>query len=140
MASSVGNNSSHTDVDSLITGRIVIALDATRDHPEQEIKRIIDEIRSQGNILHAGDTIIVLGVLHKYLHPMGYQMEAEPLSMFGTHKREIEKEVTKKIDAYVNMLMQSAQDCEGEGMSIRHHCIRYNTTCEGRIPRNPIYT
>lgn len=69
MASSMGNNSSHTDVDSLITGRIVIALDATRDHPEQEIKRIIEEIRSQGNILHAGDTIIVLGVLHKYLHP-----------------------------------------------------------------------
>lgn len=47
---------------------------------------------------------------------VGYQMEAEPLSMFGTHKREIEKEVTKKIDAYVNMLMQSAQDCEGEGV------------------------
>ncbi|KAJ8531203.1 hypothetical protein K7X08_026637 [Anisodus acutangulus] len=118
MASSMGNINSHTDADSLITGRIVIALDATRDHPEQEVKHTINEIRAQGNILHAGDTIIVLGVLHKYLHPMGYQMEAEPLSIFGTHKREIEKEVTKKVDAYVNMFMQSAQDCEGEGVDI----------------------
>ncbi|MCD7467553.1 hypothetical protein HAX54_005059 [Datura stramonium] len=118
MASSMGNNNSHRDADSLITGRIVIALDATRDHPEQEFKQTINEIRAQGNILHGGDTIIVLGVLHKYLHPMGYQMEAEPLSIFGTHKREIEKEVTKKVDAYVNMLMQSALDCEGEGVDI----------------------
>nr|XP_033509305.1 probable serine/threonine-protein kinase PBL6 isoform X1 [Nicotiana tomentosiformis] len=96
----------------------IYSLDATKDHFEQEIKQTINEIRAQGNILHAGDTIIVLGILHKYLHPMGYQMEAEPLSIFGTHKREIEKEVTKKVDTYVNMLMQSAQDCEGEGVDI----------------------
>ncbi|KAK4340943.1 hypothetical protein RND71_039444 [Anisodus tanguticus] len=96
MASSMGNINSHTDADSLITGRIVIALDATRDHPEQEVKHTINEIRAQ----------------------VGYQMEAEPLSIFGTHKREIEKEVTKKVDAYVNMFMQSAQDCEGEGVDI----------------------
>ncbi|KAK4352598.1 hypothetical protein RND71_028116 [Anisodus tanguticus] len=96
MASTMGNSNSHTDADSPITSRIVIALDATRDHPEQEIKQTINEIRAQ----------------------VGYQMEAEPLSIFGTHKCEIEKEVTKKVDAYVNMLMQSAQDCEGEGVDI----------------------
>lgn len=44
-------------------------------------------------------------------------MEAEPLSIFGTHKREIEKEVSKKVDAYGNMLMQSALDCEDEGVT-----------------------
>lgn len=72
MASSMSNNYSHTDGESLITGRIVIALDATKDHFEQEIKQTINEIRAQGNILHAGDTIIVLGILHKYLHPSEY--------------------------------------------------------------------
>lgn len=60
--------------------------------------------------------ILTVWVAHSFLCAVGYQMEAEPLSIFGTHKREIEKEVTKKVDTYVNMLMQSAQDCEGEGV------------------------
>ncbi|KAJ8541581.1 hypothetical protein K7X08_002397 [Anisodus acutangulus] len=106
MASTMGNSNSHTDADSLITSRIIIALDATRDHTEQEIKQTINEIRAQ------------VWFVNSFLCTLGYQMEAEPLSIFGTHKREIEKEVTKKVDAYVNMLMQSAQDCEGEGVDI----------------------
>lgn len=57
---------------------------------------------------------------------MGYTLKPCSESFFGATDRAIEEEVTKKVDQYVNMLLQSAEDCEDEGViqltiSSRHH-------------------
>lgn len=43
-------------------------------------------------------------------------MQASPESFAGTNIRVVEEEVTKKVDMYVKMLMQSAEDCQDEGV------------------------
>lgn len=48
---------------------VVIAYDATRDRGEPELKLTVDSLRMRGDILHSGDTIILLGVLHRVVHP-----------------------------------------------------------------------
>ncbi|THF97892.1 hypothetical protein TEA_021902 [Camellia sinensis var. sinensis] len=97
-----------------IPGRVVIAYDATKNRNEGELKRTVDSIRSRGDILHGGDTLTLLGVLHKVPHPMGYQMQASPVSFLGTNMSVLKDEVSKKIDMYVNMLLQSAEECKNE--------------------------
>lgn len=57
---------------SLIPGKVVIAYDATKDRSEREFYQTIKDIRMRGDILHPGDTIVVLGVLHKVRHPSQY--------------------------------------------------------------------
>lgn len=54
---------------SLMPARVLVAYDATRDRNEEELKHIVSRIRSRGGILHGGDTIIMLGVLHRVQHP-----------------------------------------------------------------------
>ncbi|XP_031091637.1 serine/threonine-protein kinase CDG1-like isoform X1 [Ipomoea triloba] len=105
---------------SLIPGTVVIAYDATKDRSENEFYQTIRDIRMRGDILHPGDTIVVLGVLHKVLHPMGYHLQVvNTESMFGAPLRAMEEEVAKKADLYVNMLMQSAEECESLGVDIQ---------------------
>ncbi|XP_062023779.1 probable serine/threonine-protein kinase PBL3 [Rosa rugosa] len=96
---------------------VVIAYDATKDRGGQELKLTIDAVRLRGDILKAGDTIVVLGVLHRVVHPMGYNAKPYP-EFFGTSFRAVEEEVTKKVDMYVNMLLESAEKCEEHGVSI----------------------
>ncbi|KAJ9166733.1 hypothetical protein P3X46_021440 [Hevea brasiliensis] len=99
------------------SSHVVIVYDATKDRGVHELKRTIDEVRMRGDILHGGDKLIVLGVLHKVPNPMGY-MKVCPDSFGGASARVVEEEVTKKIDVYVNMLLQSADVCEDEGVTI----------------------
>ncbi|KAJ1380313.1 Tyrosine-protein kinase, active site [Sesbania bispinosa] len=97
---------------------IVVAADATRDRNEHEIKLIIDHIRARGDILSARDRLLLLCVLHKVSHPMGYQTLACPESFSGTNFRAMEEEVRKKVDLYANELLSSYEDFENEGVSI----------------------
>ncbi|XP_059631686.1 probable serine/threonine-protein kinase PBL5 [Cornus florida] len=99
-------------------GHVVIAYDATRDRNEQELKLTVENARVRGDILHPGDTLTVLGVLQKIPHPLGYQMHAIADSFIGANMRAMEEEVSKRVDAYVTMLLQSAEDCEDEGVNI----------------------
>ncbi|XP_037491557.1 serine/threonine-protein kinase PBS1 isoform X2 [Jatropha curcas] len=96
---------------------VVIVYDATKDRGVHELRRTIDEVRLRGDILHGGDRLIVLGVLHKVPNPMGY-MKACADSFGGTSARIMEEEISKKMDMYVNMLLQSAEVCEDEGVII----------------------
>lgn len=44
-------------------------------------------------------------------------MQACPESFLGTtHMRVVEEEVSKKVDLYVKLLQQSAEECENEGV------------------------
>lgn len=52
-----------------MTSRVLIVFDATKDHSNHEIRRTVNNIRMRGGIVHPGDTITVVGVLHKILHP-----------------------------------------------------------------------
>lgn len=62
-----GNDSFRDD--RLMTSRVLIVFDATKDHSNHEIRRTVNNIRMRGGIVHPGDTITVVGVLHKILHP-----------------------------------------------------------------------
>ncbi|XWS23645.1 hypothetical protein CRYUN_Cryun28dG0032700 [Craigia yunnanensis] len=96
---------------------VVVAFDATKDYNERELRITINNIRVRGDILRGGDTLLMLGVLHRVTHPMGYQSKACP-EFFGTSVRAMEEEISKKVDTYVNILHQSAEDCEDQGVSI----------------------
>ncbi|KAG8378172.1 hypothetical protein BUALT_Bualt08G0110300 [Buddleja alternifolia] len=102
----------------LMPGRIMIAYDATKNHNIQEFKQIIHNIRVRNGMTQEVDTITVLGVLHKVLHPMGFQMQIGPDSFIGTRVRAIKEDVSRKVDVYVGMLQHSAEECEGDGVHI----------------------
>ncbi|KAF5467836.1 hypothetical protein F2P56_012048 [Juglans regia] len=97
---------------------VVIALDATKDRSQTELEHTIEGVRTAGCILRGGDTLVVLGVLHKVLHPLGYQLRALPDSLTGTSIRSMEEEVLKKVDLYINMLKRSAGKCDDQGVRI----------------------
>lgn len=46
---------------------------------------------------------------------MGYQSKPSP-EFFGTSLRAMEEEVSNKVDAYVHLLHQSAEECEEHGV------------------------
>ncbi|CAK9313541.1 unnamed protein product [Citrullus colocynthis] len=102
----------------LTSSRVIIAYDATKDRTEHELQLTLRNLWMRGDILRGGDTLIVLGILHKVPHPMGYQLKACPDSFFGTSLRAMEEEVSKKADAYISMLQRSAESCEEGGVSI----------------------
>ncbi|KAL1349265.1 hypothetical protein HN51_025762 [Arachis hypogaea] len=97
---------------------VVIACDATKDRSENEIKLILDNIRKQGDLLSAGDRLLVFCVLHRVLNPMGYQTIACPESMFGTNFRAMEEQVKKKADAYAIELLSSHEEFKSVGVSV----------------------
>ncbi|KAK7351070.1 hypothetical protein VNO77_10233 [Canavalia gladiata] len=97
---------------------VVVACDATRDRTEHEIKLVVDHVRAKGVFLSGGDKLLVLCVLHKVSHPMGYQTLACLESLAGTNIRAMEEEVKKKVDAYASELLSSYEDFESEGVSI----------------------
>ncbi|PON40719.1 Tyrosine-protein kinase [Parasponia andersonii] len=101
----------------LSPSHVLIVYDATKDRSECELQRTVHNVRMRGDILRPGDTLVVLGILHTLQHPMGYHTRAYSEN-FVTSDRATEKEVSKKVDAYVKMLLQSAEICEIEGISV----------------------
>ncbi|XVE95589.1 hypothetical protein REPUB_Repub02eG0111800 [Reevesia pubescens] len=105
---------------------VIIAFDATKDYNERELRTTINYLRARGDILRVGDTLVMLGVLHRVTHPMGYQSKPCP-EFFGTSIRAMEEEISKKVDSYVNMLQPSAEDCEDQGVTLG--CIKADLRC-----------
>uniref|UniRef100_A0A1D1Z2W1 Proline-rich receptor-like protein kinase PERK12 n=1 Tax=Anthurium amnicola TaxID=1678845 RepID=A0A1D1Z2W1_9ARAE len=99
--------------------RVIVAYDATKDRAEHELARTVDEIWATGYVLLGGDTLLVLGVLGTVPHPMGYQIRACTDSFAGTNARALEEETSRKVDIYERMLVQSAERCEREGVSVK---------------------
>lgn len=58
---------------------------------------------------------------------VGIQFIACPNSFAGTSIRAMEEEVSKKIDFYVNMLQESAEKCQDQGViysvNINNHIV-----------------
>lgn len=50
---------------------------------------------------------------------VGYPAKACP-DFFGTSNRAMEEEVSKKVDMYIQMLLQTAERCENEGVRTRY--------------------
>ncbi|KAG8499398.1 hypothetical protein CXB51_005905 [Gossypium anomalum] len=98
--------------------RVAIALDATKDLNQRELSATISNVRARGDILVNGDTLVVLGILGKVTLPSGYQSKASLLSTFETSIRAMHEEISKKVDTYVRMLQQSAQDFERQGVRV----------------------
>ncbi|KAK4433733.1 Proline-rich receptor-like protein kinase PERK13 [Sesamum alatum] len=97
---------------------IVIAFDATKIRNIQELKEIIANTRMQDDMIQEAATIKLLGVSHKVLHPMGFQIQIGPKSFVGAHFRAIKEDVSRKVDEYVCMLRHTAEECEAEGVNI----------------------
>ncbi|KAL5993048.1 hypothetical protein ACLOJK_013968 [Asimina triloba] len=87
----------------LLHSRVVVAFDANKDLKENELQRIVDDIRLRGDILSSGDTLLVLGVLHSLRHPMGYYTKISADSFLGPNDRALEGGVLKKVDAWIEI-------------------------------------
>ncbi|KAH1096787.1 hypothetical protein J1N35_013708 [Gossypium stocksii] len=98
--------------------RVAIVLDPSKDLNQRELSATISNVRARGDILVNGDTLVVLGILGKVTLPLGYQSKASLLSTFETSIRAMHEEISKKVDTYVRMLQQSAQDCERQGVRV----------------------
>ncbi|KAL0326102.1 UNVERIFIED_CONTAM: protein NSP-INTERACTING kinase [Sesamum radiatum] len=118
MASPGERSNSSRSTNSLMPGRIVIAYDATKNHSAREFQEIIANIQMRDGMIQEVDTITVLGVLHKVLHPLGFQMQIGPDSFIGTGVPAIKGEVSRMVDALTGMLQRSAEECEGNGVGI----------------------
>ncbi|KAK4429588.1 Proline-rich receptor-like protein kinase PERK14 [Sesamum alatum] len=118
MASPGERSSSSRSSNPLMPGRILIAYDATKNHSAQEFREIIANIQMRDGMIQEVDTITVVGVLHKVLHPLGFQMQIGPNSLIGTRVRAIKGEVSRMVDACAGMLQRSAEECEGNGVVI----------------------
>ncbi|XVF39191.1 hypothetical protein PTKIN_Ptkin01aG0015700 [Pterospermum kingtungense] len=86
----------------------------------RELRIMIKSIRVRGDILRRGDTLLMLGVLHRVTHPMGYQYIPGSDLFETTSIRAMEEETLKKVDEYVNMLHRTAADFKDLGLSILH--------------------
>ncbi|XP_020548102.1 probable receptor-like protein kinase At3g17420 isoform X1 [Sesamum indicum] len=118
MASSMERSSSRRSSTPFMPRSIVIAFDATKIRDIQELKQIISNIRLHDDMIQEAATIKLLGVLHKVLHPMGFQIQIGPKSFVGAHFRAIEEDVSRKVDEYVHTLQHTAEECEAEGVNI----------------------
>lgn len=91
----------------LLTPRlVVVALDATRSHRDDEIKTAINRLLLAGDILRSGDSLLVLGVVHSITHPMGYQSKPSTASFDGTSDRYLGDQVAKIAEFYKSKLYQ----------------------------------
>ena len=59
---------------------VVVALDATRDHREVEVRMSLRALVARGDILRGGDSLLVLGVLHSVTNPS--EGRAPPLGLY----------------------------------------------------------
>lgn len=66
---------------------VIMAYDATKLRNEHEFKVTFKSVQTRGDILRGGDTIVVLGVLHRVTHPSKYyrQFVPHPIPIHGAH-------------------------------------------------------
>ncbi|EYU23850.1 hypothetical protein MIMGU_mgv1a023918mg [Erythranthe guttata] len=112
MALSIERSSSSRITSPPTPGRIVIAYDATRKHNMQEFKDIIADVLTREDMVKETETVTVFGVLDKVLHPCHG-------SFIRAHERAFKEEVSRKVDANVDMLKHNAEECEGSGIDIK---------------------
>nr|CAB3479030.1 unnamed protein product [Digitaria exilis] len=97
---------------------VVVALDATRDHRDDEIKTALKGLIDRGDILRAGDSLFVLGVLYSITHPMGYQAKPCTESFSGTSDKYLIDQVAKIAEIYKNKLHQVAEAYHKVGITV----------------------
>uniref|UniRef100_A0A0E0FWL9 non-specific serine/threonine protein kinase n=1 Tax=Oryza nivara TaxID=4536 RepID=A0A0E0FWL9_ORYNI len=98
---------------------VVLALDATRDHREEEIRMALRAVVTRGDILRAGgDSLLVLGVLHAITNPMGYQTKACIDSFAGTNLRLLSDQVKAKAEFYQNKLRHDVEELSKVGINV----------------------
>ncbi|PAN27232.1 hypothetical protein PAHAL_5G068200 [Panicum hallii] len=97
---------------------VVVALDATRDHRDDEIRTALRGLVDRGDILRAGDSLLVLGVLYSITHPMGYQAKPCTESFSGTSDRYLGDQVAKIAEIYKNKLHQLAEAFRKVGITV----------------------
>ncbi|KAJ8771740.1 hypothetical protein K2173_026917 [Erythroxylum novogranatense] len=53
----------------LLPSYVVIAYDATKDRGAHELRLVVEQVRMRGDVLRSGNTLLVLGVIHKVPNP-----------------------------------------------------------------------
>lgn len=94
---------------------VIVAYDATKVRNEHEFTVTLHNMQTRGDILRGGDTIVMLGVLHKVQHPMGYRLATTP---DVSSVRAVEEEVSKKIETFEHMLLGCAENCEDQRINL----------------------
>ncbi|KAL1079507.1 hypothetical protein V6Z11_D10G226900 [Gossypium hirsutum] len=75
--------------------RVVVILDGSKELNPSIIKWPLD-----GLSLKPGDKLLVLGILHQVINPMGFKSKVDTSSIFGTNRRITVEEMGKKLEQY----------------------------------------
>ncbi|KAK8276833.1 hypothetical protein V6Z12_D10G226000 [Gossypium hirsutum] len=75
--------------------RVVVILDGSKELNPSIIKWPLD-----GLSLKLGDKLLVLGILHQVINPMGFKSKVDTSSSFGTNRRITVEEMGKKLEQY----------------------------------------
>lgn len=67
------------------------------------------------NVVDHDFLLFFFSVFFFLVYKVGYPAKALP-DFFGTSNRAMEEEVSKKVDQYIQMLLQTAERCEHEGV------------------------
>ncbi|PNT73317.1 inactive protein kinase SELMODRAFT_444075 isoform X1 [Brachypodium distachyon] len=105
---------------------VVVALDATRDHREEEVRLALKTLVARGDILRGGGSLLVLLVLHAVTNPsegrapplVGYQTKASSDSFAGTSLRYLGEQVMKKSEYYRDKLLHDVEELRKVGISV----------------------
>ncbi|KAH1045994.1 hypothetical protein J1N35_036778 [Gossypium stocksii] len=75
--------------------RVVVILDGSKELNPSIIKWPL-----VGLSLKPGDKLLVLGILHQVINPMGFKSKVDTSSIFGTNRRITVEEMGKKLEQY----------------------------------------
>uniref|UniRef100_A0A0D9V8M1 Uncharacterized protein n=1 Tax=Leersia perrieri TaxID=77586 RepID=A0A0D9V8M1_9ORYZ len=107
---------------------VVLALDATRDHREEEIRMALRSVVTRGDILRGGDSLLVLAVLHpvadpndgcgRFLPTVGHQTKACTGPFASKNMQYLGDQVVAKAKFYGDKLCHDVEELRKVGINV----------------------
>ncbi|KAI5057248.1 hypothetical protein GOP47_0027263 [Adiantum capillus-veneris] len=89
---------------------VLIGMDGSKDPSETCL------LWALKNLIRPGDSVTVLGILHRISTPMGYKSQANASDFVGTNKAALQAEMSQKLVQFEDKLRVLADLCDSRGV------------------------